>query len=389
MTATNGVMELTAEEIASFVDDYSAQPGEEFKKLEPDDLTEKWEVFGLVDAYEEREPWQYIVDGLIPYPSLIAVYGGPGSLKSMMMADLCAAIAGGQQWLPPASGELAKPGATFAVEQNPILWIDFDNGKRRTHERMDAVARARGLPVDAPFHYVSMPRPWLDISRPDFTDSLARTINKLKAKFVMIDNLGLVTGDTEENNAEMAQVMANLRYLCEDTESCIGVIHHQRKSSGAGDKGIRKGETLRGHSSIEAALDLAILVERAQGADEVTAMLTKVRGFSEHLAFGARFTYEHRANTHDLALAKFFSLTIDRQEDLERMEIESIIIRQIDKEQGIKQAELIKAVKAELATNHSNIKATVDLLRGLITKLAESGEIRIEKGARNATQHYV
>lgn len=354
---------------------------------EKDDLCDEWEIRGLKDAYAEREPWKYIVDGLIPYPSLIAVYGGPGSLKSMIMADLCAAVASGDRWLPSLEGKLSAPGATFDVTQAPILWIDFDNGKRRTDERMDAVASARGLPVDAPFHYVSMPRPWLDISKISMVTSLAKLIKRLGAQFIVIDNLGLITGDTEENSAEMAQVMGNLRWLVDDTNTCVAVIHHQRKATVGGDK-IRKGETLRGHSSIEAALDLALLIERSPGEDAVTGMLTKVRGYSEHVHFGALFTYDHRDDTHDLSSAKFFCRVVDSEAELENMIIESVILREIQKSPGLNKGDLVKKVQSSMAAEAGGKAPNTNKVRGLIEHLEEDQELTTQKGERNAILYY-
>jgi len=54
----------------------------------------------------------------------------------------------------------------------------------------------------------------------------------------------------------MATVMGHFRYLAEQAKVAVILIHHQRKSNGSN---ARLGERLRGHSSIEAALDLASL----------------------------------------------------------------------------------------------------------------------------------
>src|SRR3990172_1949918 len=128
------------------------------------ELAEHWRLRTMADAYQEREPWGYIVDGLIQGPPLCIVYGAPGSLKSMILSDLCTCIAGRLRWLEPLPGDRGRDAVTLGVTQSPVLWIDFDNGGRRTDERVAAFGRAHDLPADAALHYVSMPQPWLDAS---------------------------------------------------------------------------------------------------------------------------------------------------------------------------------------------------------------------------------
>lgn len=74
-----------------------ATPGD----MEAGELFRNWKLRSLADAYRPRPPLYYLVDGLLPAPSLSIVYGGPGSLKSMLLADLCVCVASGQPWLQP------------------------------------------------------------------------------------------------------------------------------------------------------------------------------------------------------------------------------------------------------------------------------------------------
>lgn len=335
----------------------------------------KWKIRSLADAYQEREPLRFLVDGLLPCPSLSIVYGGPGSLKSMLLADLAVVVVSGSKWLEPLPDSSQEPGVTLTTSQAPVLWVDFDNGIRRTDERIEAFAKARQLPTDAPLHYVSMPQPWLDASKASMVAELAELITELGAKLVIIDNLGLITGDTEENSGEMAQVMGNLRWLCEETECAVIVVHHQRKSGGASDKGIRKGEMLRGHSSIEAALDLALLVERKEGEDSVAVVPTKVRGFKQYNIFGAHFTYDHRPGTKDLEMARFYSLAVSSKEEREVEAIQEAVKAALRKGGSISQRDLVNAVRDSLAAIPGGTAPGVSKVRGIIKSMAESNEI--------------
>lgn len=332
-----------------------------------------WKLRTLEDAYQPRPPIEYLVDGLLPCPSLDVVYGGPGSLKSMLLADLSVCVASGQPWLE--SFAFGKPGVTIATKQAPVLWIDFDNGMRRTDERFDAFGKARSLPSDIPLHYVSMPTPWLDASNPQIVTQLANLIRAIQAKLIVIDNLGLVTGGVEENSAGMAKVMGNLRWLCEMTESAVVIVHHQRKSGGANDKGIRKGELLRGHSSIEASLDLALVVERKEGEDSVAIIPTKVRGYREHDIIGAQFVFSHIEGTKDLATARFYSTEVVQKETKRIMSVETVIRMILYREGSMVQKHLVDAVRDKMAAEPGGTAPGVNMVRGIITNMVNDGDL--------------
>ena len=301
-----------------------------------------WQIRTAADALEPKEPQKYLIDQMLPYPCLAIVYGGPGSLKSMILADMAVCVAGGLRWLDPMPADDVQPGVSLQTTAAPVLWIDFDNGRRRTDIRIGAMLRAHALGPDTPIHHVSMPTPHLDASKTTHIDAIAALIRRNGYRLVIVDNLGLITGDTEENSADMANVMGNLRRLAEDTEAAIVLVHHQRKSATNGDaNGVRKGESLRGHSSIEASLDLALLVERKAGEDTIAIIPTKVRDFLSFGIIGAHFTYEHAPDSHDLWAARFFSEATATKEDLAVQALELSLLDAVRAEPGVSQKNLI------------------------------------------------
>jgi hypothetical protein len=251
------------------------------------------QVCTLADAYQPRKPLQYLIDGLFS-PGVVAVFGAPGSLKSMLMQSALVSVAGGLPWL-------GRPSV-----QCPTMWIDLDNGKRRTHERIEALARGARLDESAPLYYLSMPTPWLDAGNAKDLTALGERILSLGILFVVIDNLGLISPGADENSADMIRVLGNLRALSERTGACIVLIHHQRKSTGISS---RAGESLRGHSSIEASIDLALLVKREEGSNVVVIRSAKTRDV-DVLPFAAEFHYEHKPGTFELARAGFAAAEI-------------------------------------------------------------------------------
>jgi hypothetical protein len=260
-----------------------------------------WELFTLCDAFKPRAPVKYLVDDLIAEATLNIPFGIPGCFKTFLLGDMALCVAAGIDWLGP----LPSGGAPArSVNQAPVLWIDADNGARRMHERFEALGRARNIDPEAvPLYYVSLPTPPF---RADCAVSVGGLIELCQTKeigLVVLDNLGTISGGAVENDPSMASVMANLRRVAETTGAAVNVIHHQRKTSG---QNVRAGETLRGHTSIEAALDLALLITREEDDAAVTIRSTKSRG-ADVEPFGALFTYEHAPNTSELSAARFYS----------------------------------------------------------------------------------
>lgn len=300
-----------------------------------------WRGFSLAAAYATRPPTAYVIAGMFSLPSLNIVYGAPGCLKSMLLADAAVCVASGESWLPalPQDNLPALP-----VKQCPVLWIDYDNGTRRTLDRLGALARARQLPVTTPLTCFSMASPWLDANSAAEMANLHWRIMQLEAKFIVIDNLGTVSGDADENSAAMIKVLGHFRQLAEETGAAVVLIHHQRKGH---HNGGRAGDALRGHSSIEAALDLALLVTRE---DETTPYIdiksTKTRDIPV-MPRGARFTYEYKPNSQDLDTARFFGTSTELDDNSE-FAIDAEILDTLRHSNNLSQSEIIEIVKSEL-----------------------------------------
>lgn len=333
-----------------------------------------WQPFTLADAYQPRPPVEYVAANLFALPSLNITYGPPGTLKSFLLADLAICAAAGIEWLPPAPWINGNLATAIQTRQVPTMWIDFDNGRRRTHDRIAALGRARNLPPDIPLTYYSMPTPWLNAFEPKSIGALSLRIARLGVKFVVIDNLGVVSGDADENSGDMGQVMSLFRQVAEDTGAAICPIHHQRKGNGMTG---RAGDTLRGHSSIEASLDLALMIEREELADTVTIRATKVRG-ADVLPFSAVFTYEDDP-AGELQTAKFFGIAAEDDQSgpaIEREIMAALYGTNLNK------TDLRNAVKEQLP------KVGVNRIRDMIDRLAASGKIKTAPGKNNTERIY-
>lgn len=338
-------------------------------------LTGQWVPLTLADAYADDSPIEFLIDGLLPIPSLSIVYGGPGSLKSMLLADLAVCVAAGKVWLEPLPGD-SLGGVSFATKQAAVLWLDFDNGKKRTNRRMAALGRAHELPGDSALRYISMAKPWLNASDNEFVEEVAKYIKEHGYRLLIVDNLGLVNGGIEENSSEMAQVMGLLRWLSEDAECAVIVIHHQRKgSAGASDPNQRKGDTLRGHSTIEASLDLALLIERHGREDAILAIPTKTRDFHRFDFFGAIWTFEHFPNDDRMKTGRFWARSVATGEEAVNMAIKAQIKSELRERGWMGQKALVDLVRDSMAAKPGGKAPGINKVRGLIREMVEEGEI--------------
>ena len=260
-----------------------------------------WQAIDLAEIYKPQPPIQYLAAGLLELPSLNIFYGAPGTLKSFLLQDLAICIAAGKPWLQQAPWQTG--GYVFPTNKAAIMWVDFDMGKRRTVERFAALCRHYETPSDAGVTVYSMANPPLDASNPGHIAELAARIMATDSRLVVIDNLGTISGGAEENSSAMIAIMFNLRWLADETGAAVVLIHHQRKSNGMGG---RAGDSLRGHSSIEAAIDLALQIEREPYAELINVQMTKSRGL-EVLPFSAAVAFEANEND-ELISACFYSI---------------------------------------------------------------------------------
>jgi len=338
--------------------------------LNPGDIpptnADGWQPLTVSDFYAPREPVKEIVKGIIRPKSLIIPYGAPGDLKTMLFMDQAVCIAMGKPWLPPAPWQ--SGGKAIPTEQRPVIWIDQDMGKDKILERFGALCKQHKAPPDLPLKVYTFQDPPLDASDPASIAILAARASG--AGLIIIDNLGTISGEAEENASTMRLVMANLRWLAESTGAAVIVIHHQRKSNGITG---RAGDALRGHSSIEAALDLALQISREPYSDQITIKSTKTRA-REVAPFTAYFTYTQDDNG-DLETAQFYS--VEPEDLLSSYAIEREIKAALA-DGPMTQSALWQAVKAELP------EVGKPRILDMVRQLEDGGQIIMTPGMKNA-----
>ncbi len=330
-----------------------------------------WPWRTLANAYEPRPARRWLVSGLLPIPSVTTAFGLPGGLKTMLLQDLAACVAGGRPWLAPLPD--AGKVAPFQVEQAPVLWVDVDNGLDRCERRFAALGRAHELPEDAPLAYISFPTPPFVAQDTAAVDLVLEAIGRTGAGLVVIDNLGAVSGGADENSAQMIAVMSGLRRIAEAGGCAVVVIHH----AGKGQRD-RAGERLRGQSSIEAAIELALLVERDRDGDTLTLRSTKTRDVPVK-PFSALWTYEADADG-ELTRGRFFGLGEPEGQALSKQQQAELCIVK-DMVDGTNQTGIVELVKANAGIGKGTALAA-------LRRLVDSGQLCERAGEKDNARLY-
>ncbi|WP_181184527.1 helicase RepA family protein [Cupriavidus pinatubonensis] len=204
-------------------------------------------------------PW--LIQGVLPANGLGALYGPPASGKTFLLLDLCFAVASGRPWF----GHFVKaPAPVFYVAQEGQGALVQRIRAWRT-EHSDTPLPERPSFLTDPFN--------LRVSS-DVND-LCKVVLAAggEGALIVIDTLSRAAAGADENSAsDMGELIAACTNIQRKTGGMVLVVHHSGKTEGKG---------LRGHSSLNGAVDCAIEISRT--ADYREWILTKARDSSDGL----------------------------------------------------------------------------------------------------------
>ncbi len=211
-------------------------------------------------------PLRWLVRGVLPATGFAAVYGPSGSGKSFLALDLCAAIAGGSEWFGRR------------VTAAPVVYVCLE-GETGLSKRAKAwsVRNKRGLP--GLLRFITQP---LDLRQSSDIDDLSTAVLAAGGRggLLVIDTLNRAAPGADENaSTDMGEIIEASKELQRRTGGVVLLVHHTGKD---GTKG------LRGHSSLYAALDAAIEVNRSDDRREWSIAKSKDDADGERTAFVLR-----------------------------------------------------------------------------------------------------
>ena len=199
------------------------------------------------------------VKGVLPQQGLAAVYGPSGCGKSFLVIDLAMAVSGGKPWFG------------LRTKQCPVVYCALE-GEGGIAQRVAAYGVQHGESGEnvrfllQPFNLVSTEQ----------RQALAKAIEDTGCGggVTILDTLNRATPGIDENDSkDMGKAIAAAKQLQTQIGGLVLLVHHVGKD-------VTRG--LRGHSSLQAALDAAI--ELSRGGHQRSWCVTKSKDGSDGTA---------------------------------------------------------------------------------------------------------
>jgi hypothetical protein len=218
------------------------------------------------DECADTAPRSYVIKNMLAPGQLGCVFGAPGAGKSVLAPHLAYAVARGR----PVFGQRTKPGTVFYVA------AEDEAGMR---QRIHALRRRHGAADN--FRLVVGMTSLGDPASGDL-ERLRALIAEHRPALIVIDTLAAAAPGLRENEAEhMGVAVAAMRSLTQQGAAVL-LVHHSPKS----------GDTPRGHSVLNGALDVSMLVAPDEAIGGARGQLQKNRNGPCSLAIAFRIEAE-------------------------------------------------------------------------------------------------
>lgn len=259
---------------------------------------------------------QWRVKTVLPATGLAAMFGPSGSGKSFLALDLAAAIANGTPWFG------------FRVSRAPVVYVMLE-GEGGIRNRVAALEKAQG---QLPIGWFGVIAQQFHLTAPQDVADLAAVITD--GAVVFIDTLNRAAPTSDENSSKE---MGNILQAAKDLQASIGglvvVVHHTGKDPTKG---------MRGHSSLHAALDAAIEVERtASGSRHWSLAKAKEGEDGKQVAFRLK----RHVLGHDIDGDEVASCSVEP--DLAPLFVKA-------EPKGAKQRQALKTIRTALSGAHAS-----------------------------------
>lgn len=241
----------TGLDVAS-VDDFEALPmpkGGKFRITADDEFA----------AQESSLKW--LVKGFLPKAVLGVLFGESGAGKSFATLDMCAAISRGlETW----NGHRVTAGRVLYVVAEGV------SGFR---QRIRAYCHQHAIPrIGMDVIYDVTPN-LMDAAQ--VTDLIKEICEREPYDLIVMDTFAQVTAGANENSGEdVGMALAQCKRLAHRSGAMVLLVHHSGKDASKGS---------RGHSSIKAACDVELQVERGKDTRSITT--SKMKDGQEGLSY--------------------------------------------------------------------------------------------------------
>ena len=193
------------------------------------------------DDLERLPDGSWLVQGILPSKGVACIYGASQAGKSALVFHLARSLSAGECWFG------------FDVDAKcRVMYVALE-GMAGLKARSRALSIADPPGTTQEMRFIIEP---FRISDPGNVDALAAEVKRVGgADLVIVDTLNCAAPEADENSSrDMGLIIAGAKQLQVAIDGLVLLIHHVGKDSSRGP---------RGHSSLLAALDAALLVARS------------------------------------------------------------------------------------------------------------------------------
>ncbi len=242
------------------------------KKNEYQQIREKKEykiltVKEILETDYGEQSW--LVEGIIPLNGITIIAGAPGNFKSWITQDIARCVSLGTDFL-----------GHFKVIKGSVLVIDSESYMRLVQKRFKSIGGG-----DSESIYYHVTTDWQIQNQTD-VDFVLKVIREKNIKLVIFDSLVRIHSGNENDAVEMSKVFKKFKYIAEQGNVTIFIVHHNRKENPNYKTSM---ESMRGSIDISAANDSQLMIKKVPDENRLVITQTKLKEAEKLKPFSVTF----------------------------------------------------------------------------------------------------
>ena len=229
---------ITYKSLLADLTKHNAEPDVLVEFPNKDQTTTKSKIFQMLTVRDllRLKVMSWLVKGLLPSEGIGALFGPSGSGKSFLIIDLLMHLCLRRDWF-----------GYKIHKKHTVLYLALEGGAG-VRNRIEAFLKHNA--INEPDNFFTIIDNF-DI-RQQFGD-LIETVKEINPSIIVIDTLNQSAAGCDENsNVDMSLIVSRAKIIADAIKGLVLLVHHTGKDASKG---------LRGHSSLNAALDVAIEVQ--------------------------------------------------------------------------------------------------------------------------------
>jgi hypothetical protein len=229
---------ITYKSLLADLTKHDAEPDVLVEFINKDQKITKSKIFQMLTVRDllRLKVMSWLVKGLLPSEGIGALFGPSGSGKSFLIIDLLMHLCLRREWF-----------GYKIHKKHTVLYLALEGGAG-VRNRIEAFLKHNA--INEPDNFFTIIDNF-DI-RQQFGD-LIEAVKEIEPSVIVIDTLNQsAVGCDENSNVDMSLIVSRAKIISDAIKGLVLLVHHTGKDASRG---------LRGHSSLNAALDVAIEVQ--------------------------------------------------------------------------------------------------------------------------------